>query len=78
MFTADGRDKREPDLFGEYRKDADPAKRERAAIWRTAIGLQSVDGLKTSGYLISLARKNIEGEIGTDEVCRLIDAHYSH
>ena len=41
-----------------------------------AIGLQAVDGLKTSNYLVEIARRQIEGEITMDEVQELISAHY--
>ena len=37
--------------FDEYIRQGEPDKKEKAAIWQTAIGLQAVDGLKTSDYL---------------------------
>ena len=37
--------------FEEYIRQVEPGKKERAQIWRTAIGLQQVDGLETSDYL---------------------------
>ena len=37
--------------------------RERAENWAVAIGLQRVDGLRPSKYLIEIAKKHIEGEI---------------
>lgn len=57
--------------FEEYIRQGEPDKKERAQIWRTAIGLQQVDGLETSEYLKELARRNIEGEISIDEVVYL-------
>ena len=54
--------------FDEYIRQGDPQKKERAEAWRVAIGLQAVDGLKVSGYLLELARRNIEGEISMEEV----------
>ncbi|MFK2325001.1 antitoxin VbhA family protein [Bacteroides fragilis] len=51
-------------------------KRERAQLWRTSIGLQDVDNLRVSNFLIETARKHIEGDISMDEVSRLIDEHY--
>lgn len=51
-------------------------KRERAKLWRTSIGLQAVDNLRVSNFLIETARKHIEGEISMDEVSLLIDEHY--
>ena len=63
--------------FDEYIRQGDPSKREKADAWRVAIGLQAVDGLKTSAYLQELARRNIEGETTIDEVKTLIDQYYA-
>ncbi len=38
--------------FDEYLKQGEPDRVEKANIWRTAIGLQQVDGLTPSDYLI--------------------------
>ena len=62
--------------FDEYIRQGEPAQREAAYAWSTAIGLQAVDGLKTSDYLNDLARRNIEGEITIDEVGKLLDNYY--
>ncbi|KAA6324067.1 hypothetical protein EZS27_026559 [termite gut metagenome] len=62
--------------FNEYTQHPDPEKRERASNWRMAIGLQAVDGLKTSDFLIETARRHIEGEITMDEVQELIKKYY--
>ena len=62
--------------FDEYIRQGEPTKREAAYAWSTAIGLQAVDGLKTSDYLNDLARRNIEGEITIDEVDRLLKSYY--
>ena len=62
--------------FDKYYEAPEPGRRERAYGWATAIGLQDVDGLKPSQYLISLAKENIEGRITADEVIRRIDEHY--
>ena len=45
--------------FDEYIRQGEPDKREKATLWRTAIGLQAVDGLKTSEYLKETARKPV-------------------
>ena len=60
----------------EYLRQGSPSKRECAANWQTAIGLQAVDGLKPSEYLMDVARRNINGEISLDESRRLIDSYY--
>ena len=62
--------------FDEYIRQGEPAQREAAYAWSTAIGLQAVDGLKTSDYLNDLARKNIEGKISINEVERLLNSYY--
>ena len=62
--------------FDGYIRQGEPAQREAAYAWSTAIGLQAVDGLTTSNYLNDLARRNIEGEITIDEVGRLLDSYY--
>ena len=59
--------------FDEYIRQGDPSQREAAYAWSTAIGLQAVDGLKVSDYLLELARRNIEGEISMEEVDKLLD-----
>ena len=46
--------------FDEYIRQGEPQKKERAEAWRVAIGLQAVDGLKVSGHLLELARRNID------------------
>ena len=43
------------DPFKEYIRESEPNKREKGYAWQTAIGLQAVDGLKTSKYLIGTA-----------------------
>ena len=55
------------DPFKEYIKQSEPGKREKGYVWHTAIGLQAVDGLKTSKYLIDTAIQSIEGNITIDE-----------
>ena len=62
--------------FDEYIRQGEPDKQEKATLWRTAIGLQDVDGLKTSEYLKETARKHIEGEIDIDRARELIKTYY--
>lgn len=64
------------DDFDEYIRQVEPGKRAKGAIWETAIGLQQVDGLEPSGYLIENAKQNIEGDITIDEVKRRLDSYY--
>ena len=64
------------DNFEEYIRQGEPNKAEKAKVWKTAIGLQQVDGLKPSYYLIETARQNIEGDITIEEVKQRIDSYY--
>ena len=62
--------------FDEYLRQGEPSLKERVENWKTAIGLQAVDGLQPSAYLIDVAKRNIEGEITLDETRKLIDSYY--
>lgn len=64
------------DPFKEYIRQSEPNKRDKGYAWHTAIGLQAVDGLKTSKYLIDTAIKNIEGDISIDEAQELLNNYY--
>lgn len=64
-------------LFEEYKNHPDPIVRERANNWVIAIGLQRVDGLNVSEFLIQVARQKIERKITMDEAQALIDGHYA-
>jgi len=62
--------------FDEYIRQGEPSQKEKSQIWQTAIGLQQVDGLTPSAYLIESAKENIEGKITIDEVKYRIDNYY--
>ena len=62
--------------FDEYLRQGEPNKAEKAKVWKTAIGLQQVDGLTTSDYLIETAKQNIEGDITLVEVQHRIASYY--
>lgn len=62
--------------FEAYERVAEPHKREKASAWRTAIGLQDVDGLKVSDYLKETAVKHIEGDITIDDVREQLKSYY--
>lgn len=62
--------------FEEYIRQGEPQKREKGYAWQTAIGLQAVDALKPSEYLIQTARQHIEGDITIEEAKQLIDSYY--
>ena len=64
------------DPFKEYFKESEPDKRYKGYAWHTAIGLQAVDGLKTSDYLVHTAVRNIEGEISFEEANALLQTYY--
>ena len=64
------------DPFKEYLRESEPNKAHKSYAWSTAIGLQAVDGLKPSEYLIDTAIRNIEGKITIKEARSLIDSYY--
>ncbi|MCF0219781.1 MAG: Fic family protein [Muribaculaceae bacterium] len=63
--------------FDEYVRQGEPEAAESAKQWSAAIGLQDVDGLKPSPYLIATAKRNIEGEITIDQVQELLQSYYA-
>ena len=62
--------------FDEYIRQGEPGRKEKAQAWQTAIGLQDVDGLKPSPYLIDAAKKHIEGDITIKDVKDMLDSYY--
>lgn len=60
----------------EYIKQGEPEQIEKSEAWQTAIGLQAVDGLKTSAYLLDTAKEHIEGKISIDEAQKRIQSYY--
>ena len=62
--------------LSEYIKQGEPNRVEKTKTWETAIGLQDVDGLKPSKYLIKTAKEHIEGNIDIEEVKTRIDEYY--
>jgi fido (protein-threonine AMPylation protein)/DNA-binding CsgD family transcriptional regulator len=62
--------------FDEYIRQGEPGRIEKATAWKAAIGLQDVDGLKPSAYLVDTAKRHIEGDITIHQVKGLIDSYY--
>lgn len=58
--------------LSEYIRQEESEKKEKSEAWQTAIGLQAVDGLRTSEYLLETAKDHIEGKIGIDAVQKRI------
>ena len=48
----------------------------KLALWQTAFGLQKVDGLSPSEYMVELAYENIEGKKGYDAIYREISDYH--
>jgi fido (protein-threonine AMPylation protein) len=61
-----------------YTPEAEPGRQERSYNWKTAIGLQQVDRLTPSDYLIETANANINGDISLDDAERRIYDYYEH
>ena len=64
------------DPFEEYIRQGEASQYEKAKAWKTAIGLQAVDGLTPSAYLIDLAKKNIEGQMSLQALHTLLEHYY--
>ena len=62
--------------LNEYIRQGEPGLVEKSSAWQTAIGLQAVDGLKISEYLLDTAKRHIEGEIDIDEAEKRIRTYY--
>ena len=63
------------DLEG-YIRQGEPEQAEKTSAWKTAIGLQDVDGLKTSEYLLDTAKEHIEGRITIESAKNRIISYY--
>lgn len=63
--------------YSEYLIQGEPSQRDRVRNWMAAIGLQDVDGLTPSDYMLETVRRDIEGEITIDEVGKLVDEYYT-
>ena len=62
--------------LNEYIRQGEPDKVDKSNAWKTAIGLQDVDGLKPSEYLIETAKEHIEGKITISEADKRIHGYY--
>jgi|GEM_PF-1878040 hypothetical protein len=60
----------------EYIRQGEPDRSEKSAAWQTAIGLQDVDGLQTSDYLLETAKEHIEGKIDIATAQKRIYSYY--
>jgi fido (protein-threonine AMPylation protein) len=60
----------------EYIRQGEAGKAEKSCAWKTAIGLQDVDGLETSAYLLETAKEHIEGYIDINTARKRIDSYY--
>lgn len=60
----------------EYIRQGEPSRAVKSEAWQAAIGLQQVDGLKTSEYLLENAKDHIEGKIDIKEVQKRIYSYY--
>ena len=66
------------DPFEEYIRMGEPDKADKAYAWQTAVGLQDVDKLRPSEYLLNTAKENIDGNISIDEVRKRIQDNKQH
>lgn len=66
----------EKDPFEEYLRMEEPGRKELGYAWQTGVGLQAVDQLTPSKYLLDTARDNIEGRITLERANELIESYY--
>lgn len=64
------------DPFAEYFVSGEPDRVDKVYAWQTAIGLQDVDKLQPSEYLLNTAKDNIEGDISIEEARLRIESYY--
>lgn len=76
MTDIGGLEEPKEDPFAQYVRQGSPSQRALIAAWQAGIGLQAVDGLAPSPYLITTARSSIEGEITLDEAQHLVNSYY--
>ena len=62
--------------LNEYIRQGEPEQVEKSEAWQIAIGLQQVDGLTTSDYLLNTAKDHIEGKIDIKEAQKRIHSYY--
>lgn len=63
--------------YTSYTKNQEETNIEkREKYWKTAIGLQQVDNLKPSGYLLKLSKENIYGQLSNKKIEKLLYSHY--
>lgn len=62
--------------FEQYLRAEEPDKVQRAKNWSIAIGLQDVDGIRPSDFLLQQAKENIEGNISREQVRKNIEEYY--
>lgn len=63
--------------FEQYLTSGEPGVEERARNWSMAIGLQDVDRLKPSDFLLEQAKANIEGSLSSEDVGQRLEVYYS-
>ena len=65
--------------YTSYEKNINQTPKEKKQeYWKTAIGLQEVDQLKPSKYLLELSKKNIEEKLSNQEIEKLLYSHYTN
>lgn len=66
------------EYLNKYLRQTEPEKKYKAINWQTAIGLQKVDNIEPSEYLVETAEQHINGEISIDDAQNRIDTYYSN
>lgn len=62
--------------LNRYQGHPDRSCRDKSAVWKLAFGLQAVDALCPSKFLVRLACRHIEGIVSLQEIRQAIDTHH--
>lgn len=62
----------------EYKVYGKTSKEKKKQYWDAAIGLQQVDGITPSNYLLELAQNNIDGNLSYQEIETLLYSYYEN
>ena len=62
--------------LGSFLKSGTPEQAETASLWLCAIGLQGVDGLEPSQYLVKAALRHVRGKITLSQLKSQLYRHY--
>lgn len=67
------------EYYTSYKKNENETEAEKKeSYWKTAIGLQEIDHLEPSEYLVELSKENIYGQLSNETIENLLYSHYEN